>query len=100
MKTFIKRNFAEMYLVEMEYKYIHLDCLLITCFFGVIFGLIVGPWLEIYHPEMIVLRLIGFTFAFSSLFWAWRIAAFLRKEYKKHSIKYQVRKSYKKGRDD
>ena len=94
---FLRKNFNDLYLVEIEHKFIHIDCFLITAICGIIFSLIIGPYLEPYEPTRDVLSLIAFIFSLSSLFWAWRIAAYLRKRAKNKVIKWQIRKSFKDG---
>jgi len=100
MKHLIKKNFRDLRLVEMEHKYIHLDCVLITMIFGILFAHMVGPMLEPHDPSLGVIRLIAFIFSFSSLFWAWRFAVVFRKYWKVQTIKKEIRDSYRKGRDD
>lgn len=94
----VKKNFRELRLAEIEHKYIHIDCVIISWIFGAIFGLIVGPYLSEYDPTMPVINLIAFSFAFSSLFWAWRLAVFFRKHWNRQRIKKEIRDSYEDGK--
>ena len=82
MIEIIKKNFDDLYIVELEHKYIHFDCFLVTAVIGIIFSLIVGPLLEPYDPNSGIITLIAFSFSFSSLFWAWRIAVYIRRSFK------------------
>lgn len=109
LKRFWRKNFNDLSLVEMEHRYIHFDCILISCLFGIAFGVMVGPMLEYifgtsviekFSVEYIIITTIAWIFAFSSLFWAWRFAAHIRRKARPHVIKWKIWYAYYRGKND
>lgn len=109
IKTLVKKNFRDLSLVEMEHKNIFIDCILVSCIFGIAFGSLIGPLLEFIFGsptmefvsiEYATVTLIAWIFAFSTLFWAWRFAAHIRRKTNKHIIKWKIWLAYYRGKNN
>lgn len=109
IKMIVRKNFRDLSLVEMEHKNIFVDCILISCIFGIAFGSVIGPLLEFIFGtsdielvsfEYTTITLIAWIFSLSTLFWAWRFAAHIRRKMNKHIIKWKLWLAYLKGKNN